>query len=112
MKTSIKLPSLEEVTAHLVAIHEDCTANCTFGDTEEDESVDVRLQVSASGAWDVHSGDPCYDTDHNGYWGAACISEEDTAETLAETAADLIEQAASEIAMSEDDTIADSTETV
>jgi hypothetical protein len=33
---------------------------------------DIRLQVTEEG-WEVHTGDPSYDTDHRGKWGASWV---------------------------------------
>jgi len=52
----------------------------------------VRLQVAHGDAF-VHSGDPSFDTDHRGYWGASVISRDDNISRLVEIAMDLIDQA-------------------
>jgi len=59
----------------------------------EPYTVDVRLCVQPGG-WDVLHGDPCYDTDHRGFWGAASVAPDDTETDLQATAEDLLSQAA------------------
>jgi hypothetical protein len=55
-------------------------------------SVEVRLQVLDNEYWCVRWGDPSFDTDHNGYWGASIL--ELAADTdLRELANDLLGQA-------------------
>lgn len=39
----------------------------------DDHSLDVRLQVTSEGDWNVLWGDPSYDTDHTGVWGSDSI---------------------------------------
>lgn len=41
--------------------------------TEDNAYLEVRLQVVSGGAWALHTGDACYDTDHHGVWGADSI---------------------------------------
>ena len=59
----------------------------------EDEGTEVRLQVVPGEGWQIHHGDPCYDLDHRGYWGASWIegSMMDP-EYLEEVAQDLLDQ--------------------
>ncbi len=39
-----------------------------------DQPVDVRLQVYPGGnGWAIHWGDPSFDPDHLGYWGAGSV---------------------------------------
>jgi len=59
--------------------------------TDCDGCTDVRLQVDRTGGWDVHTGDPCYDQSHGGYWGSDILSARSDFESMAE---DLIGQAA------------------
>lgn len=41
----------------------------------EDHPLDVRLQCTEDG-WELHTGDPSYDTDHRGVWGASEVCPE------------------------------------
>ena len=59
-------------------------------DEEGDAYIDVRLQVTEDGGWDVLSGDASYDNDHNGFWGSGSVSEGTDCEELA---AELIDEA-------------------
>jgi hypothetical protein len=62
---------------------------------QPDEDLDVRLQVfPGETGWAIRWGDPGYDTNHHGYWGAATASPELTIDQAYELADDLIEQAA------------------
>lgn len=38
------------------------------------DGLDVRLQVSESGGWALHTGSAQYDTDHTGYWGSDTLA--------------------------------------
>ena len=60
--------------------------------------MEVRLQVHESGSWELHSGDPGYDTDHHGYWGASEIDTDCEPAQLRNIAEDLVEQAADHVA--------------
>lgn len=51
--------------------------------------IDVRLQVGERG-WSVHTGDPSYDQDHRGFWGASSMDGRTNCYDLAK---DLIDQA-------------------
>ena len=42
-------------------------------DNDTGEDVDIRLQVYPSGTWALRVGDPSYDLDHTGYWGASFV---------------------------------------
>ncbi len=74
---------------------------CRDGEQDHDDDgcearIDVRLQVYPSdlgGTWAIRWGLSDYDQDHRGAWGASCVSLEDDAEALEETARDLLEQA-------------------
>ena len=55
------------------------------------EETDVRLQYM-DGAYALHTGEACYDTDHRGYWGCGSVSADDDDVSLMETARDLVSQ--------------------
>ena len=73
----MKFPSIKDVSAELREIHK-CLVPV-------DGEVEIRLQVTESDShghdpksdgrmeWYIHCGDPCYDTDHRGYWGNSSI---------------------------------------
>jgi hypothetical protein len=64
----MKWPTIKEVAAELRF------ANATIVNMMDPIcEVDVRLQVYPNSAWSIHVGDPCYDTDHQGYWGASYL---------------------------------------
>lgn len=65
----MKFPSIRDVASILRGIHSDGIGYTDSGD--EIETIDVRLQVMPDGAWEVHSGDSQYDTDHRGFWGSS-----------------------------------------
>jgi hypothetical protein len=69
-------------------------------DLDGESGIDVRLQVNRFGRWTVHSGDACYDTDHNGYWGSGLMCLTDTLADALITAAELIDQACDDFAQS------------
>lgn len=69
----------------------------------EDAFCDVRLQVKHEAStpgvmawWTIHVGPSDYDSDHRGWWGAACIPKGPFNSRA--VAADLIEQARSQAA--------------
>ena len=66
--SKIKLPSIVDVAYELRLIN----TNVDIGE-DPDESCEVRLQVYENGNWVVHYGDPQYDTDHHGFWGASSV---------------------------------------
>ena len=72
----------------------DCHAEgCEPFDGEPCEGcMDVRLQIHDGDA-SIHTGDPCYDTDHRGAWGSASLSKSDKPEHVLVTAEDLVSQA-------------------
>ena len=53
------------------------------------DETDIRPQVRESG-WCTHTGDPCYDQDHRGWWGESYIGRSTNCRQLAR---DLIDQA-------------------
>ena len=63
-----------------------------IADDEGNPSIDVRLQVLANGDYYHHSGLPCYDTDHRGFWGAGSVSPSDGEVELIQIARDMVEQ--------------------
>ena len=64
-----------------------------------DVRIDVRLQVLDDGTWQVHHGDPGWDPDHRGYWGADIIDALDiTGGHLLAVAEGLVDQVAEAIA--------------
>jgi hypothetical protein len=60
-------PTVEEVQTQLETVRKMAT-----------DDTDVRLQVHENGAWYIRIGDPSYDTDHRGFWGAAIVSPADS----------------------------------
>ena len=62
------------------------------GDDDESGWGDIRLQVTDDGAWELHTGDPQYDTDHRGYWGATSVDAGASMSKCREVARELIEQ--------------------
>lgn len=59
-------PTIDDVAEELRLINLNTEA-------EDEEGIDVRLQVYEDGAWAIRVGDPSYDTDHRGYWGASGV---------------------------------------
>ena len=64
------------------------------GDDSDDASVDVRARYLPGSGWDFASGDPSYDLDHRGFWGSQSVADDDDARTIANTAYDLLREAA------------------
>lgn len=76
-------PTIKELSRYLAAVKRANFPSNDWGD------IDVRLQVSERG-WSVHTGDPSYDQDHRGFWGASSMNESTNCYDLAK---DLIDQA-------------------
>lgn len=60
---------------------------------EGEHGFDVRLQVYSDGSYSVHTGDPCYDQDHRGYWGSSSLPGHPRRFNSYELARDLLDQA-------------------
>ncbi len=80
-------PSIRDLAKYLAAVKSDLRGMFPQ-EWRNDESYDVRLQVTDNG-WSVHTGDSSYDQDHRGYWGASCIGK---GTNCREVAFDLIDQ--------------------
>lgn len=92
----LTVPTVAEVVKELKQIVKE------FGKDPEsslhdEEGLDVRLQVLSNGQWYVHYGDPGYDTDHHGFWGAGSLLVDSDLKALAE---DLISQVEDDAAQS------------
>jgi hypothetical protein len=89
-KRALRVPSVAEVAEELRVVRHQFEDDPNF---QDDEPLDVRLQVYEDGEWAVHFGDPQYDTDHRGYWGAGSIAPYSaTAADLREVARELIDE--------------------
>lgn len=67
--------------------------------------IDVRLQVWSEedgDGWTIHTGDASYDQDHRAYWGAGCVTADDTLDTLKALANEMIEKAIEQAAQNDD----------
>jgi len=80
-------PSMQDVYTQLT----DIVMGCIEEQWDDSEGIEVRLQVTRDG-WGVHFGDPGYDTDHSGVWGATTIRTDATQEEFVAAAEYLIEQ--------------------
>ncbi len=79
-------PTIKELAADLTHLKRAVDWSELHGD---ERYIDVRLQC-VDGAWSLHEGDPQYDTDHRGYWGAGSLSPRTNCRELAR---ELIEEA-------------------
>lgn len=59
---------------------------------DPDEGTEVRLQYVPEEGWEVLSGLPDYDLDHQGFWGAGWVEGQYGPDELAEVARDLLDQ--------------------
>lgn len=79
----MRFPSVRDIAAHLVAYKR----QLDLSDCPPDERyVDVRLVVRPEdhpGCWDILVGDPSYDQDHRGFWGASSLSPSSNCRELA-----------------------------
>lgn len=101
------LPSVNDVFRSLCHIHDSLDwpildkAAAFVG--EECATIEVRLQVVSEHDWAVHHGDPSYDQDHHGHWGASAISKESDETFLRATAEELLDQVKEDIALRGDE---------
>jgi hypothetical protein len=77
-------PTVKEVAAELAWIQD------LLHDDRQDET-EVRLQVTED-SWEVHYGDPGYDTDHRGFWGSGILTTSSDVEELAEELLEQVEE--------------------
>lgn len=85
-------PSVAEVAEALV----EHTADLPRLPESDDEGHPYRLQVISPNTWAVHVGDPSYDQDRHGYWGAAeCFAPIELGAAVIE-AEDLLNQASAQ----------------
>jgi hypothetical protein len=64
-RTQTMKPTVQEVRDALWGIY--------LNLPDEDEGTEVRLQWIPGEEWQVHHGDPSYDLNHKGFWGASWI---------------------------------------
>jgi hypothetical protein len=86
-RANVDFPTVDQIRFELQRL----AKRIDWSDFEDpdDAYCEVRLRVWEAG-WQVLWGDPCYDTDHRGYWGSDVLCEDSL---FHEVAADLIEQA-------------------
>ena len=94
------VPSRRALTAHLREIQNwlgslPPETYLDSGDLWDHAGTDIRLQV-VDESWAVHHGDPGYDLDHRGFWGAGWLP---STGGVSDIARDLIEQVRDEAAM-------------
>ena len=68
----LNFPSEDDVADALAAEAKDLEPAADDAD-EEDHYVDVRLQVYPDGQWALRVGDPSFDLDHHGWFGAGSL---------------------------------------
>jgi len=85
-RVRVTWPTVREIVLDLESYREELAE---YGEPDGD----VRLQVLPNGEWELWTGDPSYDTDHRGYWGAGTLDAEASALEMRELARDLIEEA-------------------
>lgn len=87
MAVKTRFPSVAQVAAELRDVKRTTEWSWLRGFDQDD--IDVRLQVTDDGRWDVYHGDASYDQDHRGFWGASSLSRRSNCRELAR---DLLEQ--------------------
>jgi hypothetical protein len=85
---SVTFPTVAEVTAGL----KDLQKEVRKWQGLRGDGVDVRLQVTSK-SWAIHYGDPGYDQDHHGWWGADFLGPDALDTDLKAMAKRLIEEA-------------------
>lgn len=90
------LPNIDELIDVLKILRDQC-GECTCDAEDSYHAGDcfgllpVRLQVTEDD-WTVNHGDPGFDTDHDGHWGATSIAATDEDDILDLAAQQLIEE--------------------
>jgi hypothetical protein len=92
----MKFPSVNELANYLDRLQN--TMEREIADSGE-EGLDIRLQVTAD-RWDIHAGDPSYDTDHHGAWGSSALFVDSNVTAVAR---ELIDDAKDMEAQNDDD---------
>jgi len=110
MNANEKNDKMRRIAADLLALA--CAARDEAAD-DGCESFDFRIQYDGDDAFDLHTGDASYDTDHRGFWGAGSIAASDDDATVAAALADAVNQAIDDCAVAaiddnNDDWIAES----
>lgn len=82
------IPSVGEIVEELNGVLEDAQRSDR---AIAAEGFDVRLQVLSDGCWGIKWGDPSFDLNHSGHWGASTLASGDD---LLEIAKDLRDQVA------------------
>ncbi len=90
----MRFPTIKELTAEVEAYSRDLAAydEADLMDGDGEVYGEIRLQVTDSG-WSVQTGDPSYDLDHRGFWGASSIEPDASYAQCREIAKGLIEEA-------------------
>jgi hypothetical protein len=101
-ETMTEFPTKEEVAREIRALAKRLAAD---GIQSRGEGlIDLRLQVYPDGHWALRWGPPDYDPDHRGWWGASFLPPPSAPMLdFRATAAELLEQAMEQAAMSDDD---------
>ena len=84
--------TIAELADEIHGVGEWLRVNFAQGELDPD-GTECRLNVR-SGSWGLLSGDPCYDVDHRGYWGASFIERGCSWVEAHSIARDLINEAA------------------
>lgn len=93
---SIALPTPADILPELVAFREEIQSWPEPEDPKRDVRIhagaahEVRLQACTDGCWAVWTGDPCYDTDHHGFWASSRLDGTETDPELVAIAKALI----------------------
>lgn len=95
---AIDLPSVREVGKELRELSREFPE---VDRGEADTEIEVRLQVLPDGTWQVHYGDPGFDTDHQGYWGSTFILPHISRMEAEEAAHEMLSQVEDAIAQDE-----------
>ncbi len=88
-------PSVADVARKLREVHScfDPSTGSYADPADDDAFVEVRLQVYPDGQWAIREGDPSFDTDHHGFWGAGSVPAWNEPFESHEMAAELLYQA-------------------
>lgn len=96
----VGFPSIRRLTEALGDVSREMdTPTPPDPDGFDQQGLEVRLQV-VDGSWQLHTGDPQYDTDYRGVWGAGALTGRESVRETRDLAKQLIEEARDQMAMS------------
>lgn len=82
---------ISSLTNDILAISQDIDATYLPVPDGSEPIIECRIQYH-NGIFGWYTGQPCYDTDHRGHWGASVVTQNMTREEARNVAGDLLDQ--------------------